>query len=160
MHDAFFVRPWPFWIAGFAIGLFVPLFALCTGKALGISSGYTEVCSLSKPAGAERWKLWFVLGLPLGGFLARIGAADFEWATSVGSDPMFVELALFAVGGVLIGWGARKAGGCTSGHSIVGIALGARASVIATIGFMLGGFGATWALVAVRALFASAKGGA
>jgi uncharacterized membrane protein YedE/YeeE len=160
MYEALFVRPWPFWTAGLAIGLFVPLFALCTGKALGISSGYAEACSLSKPAGTERWKLWFVLGLPLGGFLARIGQGDFAWTTSFDAQSTFVELATFAIGGILIGWGARKAGGCTSGHSIVGIALGARASLIATIGFMLGGFGATWLLVGLRELLGNAKVGA
>jgi uncharacterized membrane protein YedE/YeeE len=57
---------------------------------------------------------------------------------------------LLAFGGALIGYGARTAGGCTSGHSIVGIALGAKSSLVATIGFMLGGFAATWAWIALR----------
>lgn len=145
---------WPFWIAGACIGSFVPLFALVSGKLLGISSGYSELCSLTKPAGPERWKLWFALGLPLGGFAASALAGTHELATT--AEPVraalglgdFATFALLVLGGALIGYGARTAGGCTSGHSIVGLALGAKSSLVATLGFMAGGFAATWALVA------------
>jgi uncharacterized membrane protein YedE/YeeE len=144
--QAIFVQPWPFWIAGIAIGAFVPLFAWATGKALGISSGYAEMCSLGAPPGSDRWKLWFVIGLPIGGFAASelAGARGFELdvpmlASALGLGRAAV-LALLALGGVLVGLGARTAGGCTSGHSIVGIALGAKSSLVATIGFMIGGF--------------------
>ena len=59
------------------------------------------------------------------------------------------QYVLLALGGLLVGYGSRMAGGCTSGHSIVGIALGAKSSLVATIGFMLGGFAATWLLIAL-----------
>lgn len=134
---------WPWWLSGAAIGLFVPLFAWVTGKALGISSGFGEMCSLR--AGPERWKLWFVLGLPLGGALAALLSGGIEaqatveriaGALGLGSAG---QMALIAFGGVLVGWGARRAGGCTSGHSIVGLAQGARSSLIATGLFMVAG---------------------
>jgi uncharacterized membrane protein YedE/YeeE len=150
MNDAIFVRPWPFWVAGIAIGLFVPLFAWISGKSLGISSGYAELCSLGAPAGKGRWKLWFVLGLPLGGLLASVLAGTVHVTKSVETMRSALgvttgaQWAMFALGGALIGWGARAAGGCTSGHSIVGLALGARSSLVATLGFMAGGFAATW----------------
>ena len=38
------MQNWPFWIAGMALGAFVPLFAWGSGKLLGISSGYAEAC--------------------------------------------------------------------------------------------------------------------
>ncbi|MBM3987754.1 MAG: hypothetical protein FJ294_07335 [Planctomycetes bacterium] len=41
------------------------------------------------------------------------------------------------------------AGGCTSGHSIVGIALGAKSSSVGTISFMLGRLAATWLPIAL-----------
>jgi uncharacterized membrane protein YedE/YeeE len=155
MYDALFVRPWPFWVAGLAIGAFVPLLAWLTGKALGISSSYVELCNVAKPAGAERWKLWFALGLPLGGLASFALGGDWHVTTRV--DAMastlgvagIAQLGLLALGGALIGYGARTAGGCTSGHSIVGIALGAKSSIVATIGFMVGGFSATWAAIAL-----------
>jgi hypothetical protein len=146
--------PWPFWLSGLCIGLFVPLLALSTGKALGISSAYAEVCTLAKPAGAERWKLWFALGLPLGGLAATLAAggvsASGQVATLAGLGvPAGAQLALFAVGGGLLGYGARMAGGCHSGHAIMGCSIGARSSFVATAGFMVGGFVATWALFAL-----------
>ena len=47
------------------------------------------------------------------------------------------------VGGFLVGFGTRYAGGCTSGHSITGLANLQVASLVATICFMVGGFLAT-----------------
>jgi len=46
---------------------------------------------------------------------------------------------LMVVGGFLVGFGTRYAGGCTSGHSIMGLANLQLPSLIATICFMLGG---------------------
>ena len=43
------------------------------------------------------------------------------------------------VGGFLVGFGARYAGGCTSGHAITGLSALQRASIIAVIGFFIGG---------------------
>nr|MBP6732816.1 YeeE/YedE family protein [Chitinophagales bacterium] len=51
---------------------------------------------------------------------------------------------LIVVGGFLVGFGTRYAGGCTSGHSITGISNFQLSSLIATICFMLGGFITTW----------------
>jgi len=44
------------------------------------------------------------------------------------------------VGGFLVGFGTRYAGGCTSGHSIMGLSTLQLSSLIATISFMIGGF--------------------
>ncbi len=50
-------------------------------------------------------------------------------------------------GGFLVGFGTRYAGGCTSGHSIMGISNLQWPSVIATCFFMIGGFISTWLLL-------------
>ena len=47
---------------------------------------------------------------------------------------------VLVVGGFLVGFGTRYAGGCTSGHAIMGISNLQVPSVIATISFMAGGF--------------------
>lgn len=52
-------------------------------------------------------------------------------------------LILMVAGGFLIGFGTRYAGGCTSGHSIMGLSNLQRPSLIATIAFMVGGFAMT-----------------
>jgi uncharacterized membrane protein YedE/YeeE len=59
------------------------------------------------------------------------------------------RLGLLGGAGVLIGYGARLAGGCTSGHSIVGVAQGARSSLVATAAFMVAGFATTQILYGV-----------
>jgi uncharacterized membrane protein YedE/YeeE len=47
---------------------------------------------------------------------------------------------LMIVGGFLVGFGTRYAGGCTSGHAIMGLSALQLPSLIATISFMAGGF--------------------
>ena len=47
---------------------------------------------------------------------------------------------LMVVGGFLVGFGTRYAGGCTSGHAIMGLSNLQLPSLIATISFMVGGF--------------------
>jgi uncharacterized membrane protein YedE/YeeE len=113
---------------------------------------------------SESWNLLFVLGIALGGVLAAlflngltnvalnpqtqadlgtIGITNFD-----GLIPMdwfgpqrfwSVGLPIGIVGGFLVGFGARWAGGCTSGHAISGIANLQWPSVVATVGFFAGG---------------------
>lgn len=155
---------WPWWLAGCAIGLYVVLLAWVSGKALGISSGYGTVCSIAtglpcfkQQPYTERWRLWFLLGLPLGAWLAALarGGWGVTWELGVFEQMVTGRAAVKAAalfgGGVLIGAGSRWAGGCTSGHSIVGIALGAVSSLLATAGFMLGGLVTTHLLYGLGA---------
>lgn len=114
----------------------------------------------------EVWNLFFVFGIFLGGIitamfftnpnpvevhpnlakeLASYGITDFR--NLVPSELMNWEslftlrgLVMMVGGGFLVGFGTRYAGGCTSGHSIMGIANLQLPSLIATISFMLGGF--------------------
>jgi len=51
------------------------------------------------------------------------------------------------IGGFLVGFGTRYAGGCTSGHAIMGISALQWPSLVATIFFMLGGFFMTHVLL-------------
>ena len=48
-------------------------------------------------------------------------------------------IAILIVGGLLVGFGTRYAGGCTSGHAITGLSSLQRPSLIAVIGFFIGG---------------------
>ena len=112
------------------------------------------------------WNLFFVFGIFVGGIitaifftnpnpvevhpnlakeLASYGITDFR--NLVPSELMNWEslftlrgLVMMVGGGFLVGFGTRYAGGCTSGHSIMGIANLQLPSLIATISFMVGGF--------------------
>lgn len=59
------------------------------------------------------------------------------FATDVLRDPFTVAVLL--IGGLLVGFGARYAGGCTSGHAISGLSNLQLPSLIAVIGFFIGG---------------------
>jgi uncharacterized membrane protein YedE/YeeE len=56
-------------------------------------------------------------------------------------------LILIVLGGFLVGFGTRWAGGCTSGHSISGLAAFQLPSLVATLGFFAGGLLATYLLL-------------
>ena len=114
----------------------------------------------------EIWNLFFVVGILLGGFiaaqfltnpneiviaettkeiLAEYGITDFSqmMPTQIFSVENIFTLRgffFFVVGGFLVGFGSRYAGGCTSGHSIMGLATFQLPSLIATCCFMIGGF--------------------
>ncbi len=121
----------------------------------------------------ERWNLVFVLGIAAGGFIATTFLSN---GGSVPVSPSTVQvlkqegirdfsgllpsdifsfsalltvkgLLFMVVGGFLVGFGTRYAGGCTSGHSIMGIASLQWPSLVATCCFMAGGFFMTWVLM-------------
>jgi len=152
---AAFVNRWPWWIGGSAIAGFVLLFLRMETKLLGISTGYADLCALpSDNSKRSSWRLPFIGGVVLGGLAAALivqrpptfslGAFDTLWS----SNPL-IKVAVLLGGGALVGFGARTAGGCTSGHSIVGVAQGARSSIIATGAFMAAGFAVTHLIILV-----------
>lgn len=111
---------------------------------------------------AERWNLTFAAGLILGGTLAglllaspeptRLSAAGVASVNALGVQvrPGLVpaELGdlsnpgvwlLLATSGLLVGFGTRYGGGCTSGHAITGLSTLQAPSLIATVSFFAGG---------------------
>ena len=114
----------------------------------------------------EIWNLFFVAGILVGGFIAAHGLSDGD-AISI-TPALAAELRtynvtdtrhllpqeifswehlltlrsfiLLVVGGFLVGFGTRYAGGCTSGHAIMGLSNLQWPSLVATICFMTGGF--------------------
>ena len=146
--QALLVDRWPFWAGGAAIGLFVLMFLALTGKALGVSTGFYDACAVPFDSTARRsWRLPFLVGIVGGGVLAAAGSGSLAPTATMGMFDSLVTASLpakaviFTAGGVMLGLGARLAGGCTSGHGIVAAALLARSSLIATVVFMLTGFG-------------------
>lgn len=137
---------WPFWLGGLAIGGFVLLLLFATRNLLGVSTGFADACAASfDPAMRRSWRLPLLLGIIAGGFVAAITSGAFSPTWSVPmfdarvTDAFVPKALLFLGGGVLLGFGARLANGCTSGHGIVGTALLAKSSWIATAVFMTTG---------------------
>ncbi len=122
---------------------------------------------------AQQWNLVFIAGTVLGGFIAHqfmnthepIALSPYtqenlsQYALTVGDELVPTEIfnweAVFTprgflvmvVGGFLIGFGSRYAGGCTSGHAISGISNLQLPSLIAVIGFFIGGLIMTWLIL-------------
>lgn len=114
----------------------------------------------------EAWNLFFVAGILLGGLFAGVLLSDHQpvqispkLAETLSSHhitdyrslvpvqlfnfPALLTLKgflLMVVGGFLVGFGTRYAGGCTSGHAIMGLSNLQLPSLIATLCFMAGGF--------------------
>lgn len=117
----------------------------------------------------EIWNLIFVVGVFFGGVIATnflgdpnsfvlsestvadlkaLGITDFSGLMpadlfSIKTLFSIKGLVLFIFGGFLVGFGARYAGGCTSGHAIMGLSNLQVPSLIATCCFMVGGFAMT-----------------
>ncbi len=115
---------------------------------------------------AQRWNLVVVIGAAIGGFIgmyflspnpavninpetvSTLQNLGFESAGkaylpeelySLGALTNIKSLSILIIGGFLIGFGARWAGGCTSGHAISGLSSLQLPSLIAVIGFFIGG---------------------
>ena len=54
------------------------------------------------------------------------------------------NLTLLILAGFMIGFGTRYAGGCTSGHAIMGLSQFSLGSLVAVIGFFIGGLFVSW----------------
>lgn len=154
MFDAVFVQPWPFWAGGVAIGLIMVLFALFEQRLFGVSTGYEDACSaISDPKARTSWRFPLMAGIVAGGAVAAVLSGAFHPSFAMGQfDRLFsaslaVKLPVFVLGGIFVGFGARLAGGCTSGHSIVGTSLQAPSSLLSTAAFLAAGFVTTNALL-------------
>jgi uncharacterized membrane protein YedE/YeeE len=170
----FIKQPWPWYVAGPLIGLFVPALLIFGNKKFGISSSLRHICAACFPGHIaffqynwkkEAWNLFFVAGIMIGGFitvqfltttqtmnlnpaltneLSGYGIRNYDHLLPVEifSWKMLFSLKGFimiVVGGFLVGFGTRYAGGCTSGHSIMGLSNLQWPSLIATVCFMAGG---------------------
>jgi uncharacterized membrane protein YedE/YeeE len=141
-------------IAGAGISAITLCLLLLANRRLGLSTGLEDICSLvleqpyfqrSAVTSGRGWRLPFLIGLALGGFLSAAlgGGWHPTWAlgrfdAAVGLGPSG-KLAWMFVGGLFIGFGTRLANGCTSGHGIFGLANLERPSLVATLCFMAGG---------------------
>jgi uncharacterized membrane protein YedE/YeeE len=121
----------------------------------------------------EGWNLAFAAGTLIGGFiagyllrnpdpiaisaatradLAALGITDFTGLVpsqifSLAAIFSFKGLVILVGGGFLVGFGSAYAGGCTSGHAIMGLADFQLPSLVAVIGFFAGGLATTYLLL-------------
>ena len=154
---------------GKTFGMSSNLRTLCSAFGAGKASGFFRFDWKS-----QRWNLVVVLGAVLGGWIASTWLSD---GSGVNLNPKTVAelqqmhidapegkllpnalagqealqspkmLLILLGGGLLVGFGTRYAGGCTSGHAITGLSNLQLPSLIAVIGFFIGGLVMSWLLL-------------
>jgi uncharacterized protein len=132
----------PWYVAGPALGLCVVACRLLLNGRLGVTGGYSEIVDrVGRGSLRFDWRGWVLIGIVLGGtaFALIAGGPDFHgygWLTRTFTGPERVLVGpILIAAGVLIGFGAKLAGGCTSGNGLSGNAMLSRASLAATATF-------------------------
>lgn len=131
----------PWFAVGPALGLLVVLLYAVANRPLGATGAYMQVVALVRRRNPlEGWRVLYFVGLIAGGGLYSVLQGGLGFRLSYGRLGELVPLAalipvLFGAG-VLMGYGARWSGGCTSGHGLCGNSILSPASLAATVTFM------------------------
>lgn len=114
-------------IGGALIGLSAALLWVANGRIAGISGIVGGLADRGSPDAS--WRLAFLVGL----LVAPLG---YEFAYGAPTVVVTAGPALLVLAGLLVGFGTRLGGGCTSGHGVCGMARLSRRSIVATVLFM------------------------
>ncbi len=159
--DFFEQTRWSPYIVGVGIGILSWLSFLISQKPLACSTTYSKFSGMvEKQFFGERvvqkpyyqkigldvdWQWMLVVGIFFGSWMSSIFSRDFQWQwipyiweASFGDHPI-VRLITALFGGIALGFGARWADGCTSGHGISGTLQLAVSSWISAICFFISG---------------------
>ena len=130
------------YVAGPVLGLCVVVLRALLGERLGVTGAWSSVVeSRAGARGGLDWRAFLLAGLVVGAtaFALIAGGPAVEgygWLTDTFTgDARWVVAPILVVAGLLIGFGAKTAGGCTSGNGLCGTAMSSRASVVATATF-------------------------
>ncbi len=152
---------WSPYVVGVGIGILGCLSFLLLKKPLGTSTSFAKTSGMLEklirgPDVALKayyqkyplkidWQWMFVFGIFLGSLASSLLSKDFEllwvpslWASTLSESP-WLRVGFAFIGGIVLGFGARWGGGCTSGHGISGTQQLALSSWIFTILFFISG---------------------
>ncbi len=162
---------WSPYIVGIGVGVLVWLSFLLSNKAIGCSTAYARTFGMTEKLVRGKkvdekayykkfipkidWEWMLVLGVVVGGFVSSVLSGSFRvemvpmiWEETFGTRPV-IRFVGALMGGFLLGFGARMAGGCTSGHGISGTAQLSLGSWLAFICFFIGGILAAFLIYGV-----------
>ena len=120
----------PALLGGIVIGCAAVLFLIGMGRIMGVSGILNNLLSRK---GVTDWRLLFIVGLLISPWIYYLAAGSLPMVEVTQSFPLLVGA------GLLVGVGSAMGSGCTSGHSICGIARFAPGSLVITAIFMLAG---------------------
>ena len=124
-------------VGGVLIGLASVWLLAASGRIAGISGILHGL--FAQPPGDRSWRVLFIVGMV---------AAGFAWHALVAPAPVREGFGLgwAAATGLLVGFGTRVGGGCTSGHGVCGLGRFSLRSLVAVIVFMATGMAATYVM--------------
>jgi uncharacterized membrane protein YedE/YeeE len=153
-HMEFLTTPFPWYVSGPLLGLGVVSTYALLNRHLGISGSYAVLLhALRGQRSFNSWRIWFLGGTAIGAALIWLLAGSEQTGMDFGalgerlSLPVLIPFVF--LGSVLVGYGARMAGGCTSGHGIAGCATRSSGSLVTVGIFVVAGVFATLTLNAV-----------
>lgn len=131
------VVDFPSWIraaiGGVMIGIAAAVLFAFNGRIAGVS-GVLGSLIFGRGDGQTPWRTLFLGGLVLGAAVVGLARGDLgQVALETGWTGMIIA-------GLIVGFGTRMGGGCTSGHGICGIGRLSQRSIVATCTFMAAGF--------------------
>lgn len=153
---------WSPYVVGALIGMLSMFTFYFSDKPLGASTAYARVAGLIGRLFARKhtdalhfyaekktpkigWEVMLVVGIVIGAFVAAWTGGEITnrwlpplWVARFG-ETVWLRLGVAFLGGGLMAFGARMAGGCTSGHGISGTLQLSVGSWIALLGFFVGG---------------------
>jgi len=170
MSQFIFAASWSPYLVGTLIGVLSWLSFIISKKALGTSTTFARASaklgSLFLGDSVYEWKYYqkykpelewqsmLVIGIVIGSFISAVLSGQFELSflpvtdfKSILNQNIVGRIFSAFVGGTLLGFGARLAGGCTSGHGISGAFQLSIASWISLIGFFVGGAAAAFLIL-------------
>lgn len=153
---------WSPYLAGIGIGILTILTFKFSDKPVGASSAYATISGIvgklvspmhtmnlkyfKENPPSVNWELIFVGSAVLGSFISAFSGGEFVprmvpelWERKFGTDSIFSYGVSAFYGGILMAFGARLAGGCTSGHGISGTSQLSVASWVTLISLFLSG---------------------
>jgi len=152
---------WSPYVVGAGIGILSWFTFLVSDKPIGCSTAFARTSGMierlfrgntvaekpyyKKYTPTVEWEWMLVAGVVIGAFISAKLSGQFQlqwvpdrWEVSFGSA-ISARWLVALIGGVVIGFGSRWAGGCTSGHGISGTLQLAISSWVAAICFFIGG---------------------
>ncbi len=155
------LEQWSPYVVGIGIGILSWLSFMLSDHPLGCSTAFVRTSGMieklfrgkkveEKPyykrfSPIITWEWMLVLGVIIGAFISARFSGQFQldwvppkWEATVGNS-LFIRWVVAFIGGIIMAFGARWAGGCTSGHGISGMLQLAVSSWLAAICFFVGG---------------------
>jgi len=164
---------WSPYVAGAGIGVLVCFAFLLSDRPLGCSTAFVKARGLIgkviNRTQVEKneyyreiipqidWAFMIIPGVIIGAFISAVISGQFHvfwvpslWGDAFGYNPL-PRIIVALAGGILLGLGARWAGGCTSGHGISGSIQLSVASIITACCFFIGGIATAFLIFRVIA---------